>query len=101
MNRSEVELMSQMMPFIIAPHEIKVGGKFFEVYDAEVTESLMRSIQVTHKLKELSFGGINVTSSPAVEFINNLFLKAPNLEVLDMSSNPLLGAGVDLSLIHI
>ena len=79
-NRSEVELMSQMMPFITAPHEIKVWGEYSEVYDAEVTESLLRSIQVTHKLKELTLCDINVTSSPAVEFINNLFKKAPNLE---------------------
>ena len=100
-NRSEVELMSQMMPFITAPHEIKVWGEYSEVYDAEVTESLLRSIQVTHKLKELTLCDINVTSSPAVEFINNLFVKAPNLEWLSMSWNPLLGAGVDSLIKHL
>ena len=72
-NRSEVELMSEVMPFITAPHEIHVQGEYGEVLDAEVTESLVRSIQVTHKLKELSLQRINVTLSPAVEFINNLF----------------------------
>ena len=100
-NRSEVELMSQMMQFITAPHEIEVGGEGGEVFDAEVTESLLRSIQVTHKLKRLTLRGINVTSSPAVEFINNLFKKAPNLEKLDMSYNPLLGAGVDSLIKHL
>ena len=100
-NRSEVELMSEMMPFITAPHEIDVWGEFGEVFDAEVTESLLRSIQVTHKLKELTLYGINVTSSPAVEFINNLFKKAPNLRWLDMSWNPLLGAGVDSLIKHL
>ena len=100
-NRSEVELMSQMMPFITAPHEIKVWGEYSEVYDAEVTESLLRSIQVTHKLKKLTLQDI-VTSSPAVElFINNVFKKAPNLELLNMSFNPLLGAGVDSLIQHL
>ena len=100
-NRSDVELMSQMMAFITAPHVIRVQGKPGEVYDAEVTESLLRSIQVTHKLKELTLQHINVTSSPAVEFINNVFKKAPNLELLDMSFNPLLGAGVDSLIKHL
>ena len=101
-NRSEVELMSEMMAFITAPHVIWVWSEHGEVFDAEVTESLLRSIQVTHKLKDLSLFNINVTSSPAVElFINNLFKKAPNLEKLDMSYNPLLGAGVDSLIKHL
>ena len=100
-NRSEVELMSEMMPFITAPHVILVWGEYSEVFDAEVTESLLRSIQVTHKLKTLILGDINVTSALAVEFINNLFQKAPNLEELNMSDNPLLGAGVDSLIQHL
>ena len=101
-NRSEVELMSEMMHFITAPHKIVVSGKLGEVFDAEVTESLMRSIQVTHKLKRLRLCGINVTSSPAVElFINDVLQKAPNLEWLDMSWNPLQGAGVDSLIQHL
>ena len=54
MNRSEVELISEIMQFITAPHWIWVRGKDGEVFDAELTESLMRSIQVTHKLKKLN-----------------------------------------------
>ena len=100
-NRSEVELMSEMMAFITAPHKIWVVGELGEVYDAEVTESLMRSIQVTNKLKRLRLCHINVTSSPAVEFINSLFKKAPNLVKLNMSYNPLLGAGVDSLIKHL
>ena len=101
-NRSEVELMSEMMAFITAPHNIWVAGEGNgEVLDAELTESLLRSIQVKHKLKELSLQDTNVTSSPAVEFINNLFEKATNLEWLIMSCNPLLGAGVDSLIKHL
>ena len=100
-NRSEVELMIEMMPFITAPHETVMWGKLGEVCDAEVTESLLKSIQVTHKLKELRLCHINVTSSPAEEFINSLFKKAPNLEWLDMSWNPLPGAGVDSLIKHL
>ena len=101
-NRSDVEQLIEMMPFITAPHVIGVWGERGEVYDAEVTESLLRSIQVTHKLKKLTLVHMNVTSSPAVElFITNLFQKAPNLESLDMSDNPLLGAGVDSLIKHL
>ena len=94
LDRSEVEQLSEMMPFITAPHEIEVWGEPGEVLDAD-EESLMRSIQPTHKLKSLILCRINGTSSLAVEFINSLFKKAPNLEWLEMSHNPLLGAGVD------
>ena len=99
--RSEVELLSEMMPFIIAAQRISVWGKPGEVCDAELTESLMRSIQVTHKLKHLVLLGINVTSSPAVELIDRVFKQAPILEELDMSNNPLLGTGVDRVIEHL
>ncbi|CAH3163364.1 unnamed protein product, partial [Porites evermanni] len=100
-NRSEVEQLIEMMPFITAPHMICVECKRGEVFDAEVTESLMRRIQTTHKLKHLTLHHINVTSSPAVEFIDSLFKKAPNLKWLDMSYNPLPGAGVDSLIKHL
>ena len=92
-DRSDVELLSGMMAFITAPHGIVIYGQRGEVYDAEVTGSLIRSMQPTHKLKILVLHGINVTSSPAVEFIKNLN-QAPYLEVLSLSVNPLLGEGV-------
>ena len=98
---SDVEQLIEIMPFITAPHWIWVVGEYGEVLDAELTESLLRSIPITHKLKRLTLWRINVTSSPAVEFINNLFKKAPNLETLDMSWNPFLGAGVDSLIKHL
>ena len=100
-NRSDVEQLIEMMPFITAPHVIGVWGEHGEVFDAEVTESLLRSIPTTHKLELLILQCINVTSSPAVEFIDSLFKKAPNLEWLNMSFNRLLGAGVDSLIKHL
>ena len=102
-NRSDVEQLIEIMPFITAPHEILVWGELFgEVFDAEVTESLLRSIPTTHKLKELVLCGINFTSSPAVEFISRVFEQdLPNLKELNMSLNPLLGAGVDSLIKHL
>ena len=100
-NRSDVEQLIEIMPFITAPPWIWVWGGSGEVLDAEVTESLLRSIPITHKLERLTLHGINVTSSPAVEFIDSLFKKAPNLKWLDMSVNPLLGAGVDSLIKHL
>ena len=101
-NRSEVEQLIEMMPFITAPHEIVVVGEPGEVFDAEVTESLLRSIPTTHKLEILVLWRINVTSSPAVEFISRVFKQdLPNLKWLNMSYNPLLGAGVDSLIKHL
>ena len=101
-NRSEVELMIEIMPFITAPHWIMVVGKDGEVFDAEVTESLLRSIPTTHKLERLTLCDINVTSSPAVEFISRVFKQdRPNLKWLHMSHNPLLGEGVDSLIKHL
>ena len=101
-NRSEVEQLIEMMQFITAPHVIAVRGEDGEVFDAEVTESLLRSIPTTHKLEILALSGINVTSSPAVEFINRAFNQdLPNLTLLYMSVNPLLGAGVDSLIKHL
>ena len=101
-NRSEVEQLIEMMPFITAPHKIWVMGEDGEVFDAEVTESLLRSIPTTHKLERLALCFINVTSSPAVEFISRVFKQdLPNLKSLDMSFNPLLGAGVDSLIKHL
>ena len=100
-DRSELELLSEMMPFIIAPKRISVWGKPGEVVNAELTESLMRGIQVTHKLKHLLLLRINVTSSPAVELIDRVFKQAPILEELDMSNNPFLGTGVDRVIEHL
>ena len=101
-NRSEVEQMIEMMPFINPPHEIWVWGERGEVFDAEVTESLLRSIPTTHKLERLILWRINITSSPAVEFISRVFKQdLPNLKLLYMSYNPLLGAGVDSLIKHL
>ncbi|CAH3172279.1 unnamed protein product, partial [Porites lobata] len=101
LNRSDVEQLIEMMPFITAPCDIWVWGKDGEVFDADVTESLLRRIPTTHKLKLLSLRRINLTSSPAVEFIDSLFKKAPNLEWLTMSYSPLPGAGVDSLIKHL
>ena len=102
LNRSDVEQLIEMMPFITAPHEIEVWGEDGEVFDAEVTESLLRSIPTTHKLEILLLNRINVTSSPAVEFISRVFKQdLPNLKSVDMSGNPLLGAGVDSLIKHL
>ena len=100
-NRSEVEQLIEMMPFITAPHWIGVWGEKGEVFDAEVTESLLRSIPTTHKLEILALRRVNATSSPAVEFVDSLFKKAPNLKWLCMSDNPLPGAGVDSLIKHL
>ncbi|CAH3187253.1 unnamed protein product [Porites lobata] len=101
-NRSQVEQLIEMMPFITAPHVIWVQSEDGEVFDAEVTESLLRSIPTTHKLEGLALSNINVTSSPAVEFISRVFKQdLPNLKSLNMSYNPLLGAGVDSLIKHL
>ena len=101
-NRSEVEQLIETMPFVTAPHWIRVVGELGEVHDAEVTKSLLKSIPTTHKLERLTLRRINGTSSPAVEFISRVFKQdLPNLKLLIMSYNPLLGEGVDSLIKHL
>ena len=91
---SEVEQLSELMPFVTAPQIIGVWGEPGEVYDAEVTQSLLRKIPLTRKLERLALDAINLTPATTASFIFSLFQECLNLESLDMSENPLLGAGV-------
>ena len=81
-----------MLPIVTAPQKIWLWGKAGQAFSAQVTETLLRKINCTYKLKILSLSRINVTSQTAC-FVAALLQKAPYLVGLDMSSNPL-GAGV-------
>ena len=89
---SELELLNDVLPIVTAPQKIWLWGKAGQVFSAQVTETLLRKINCTYKLKILSLSRINVTSQTAC-FVATLLQKAPYLVGLDMSSNPL-GAGV-------
>ena len=71
-DRSDVEPMTEMMPFITTPCWTRVWGKYCAVFISELTESLIERTLTTGKLKHLKLDDINVTSSPAVEFITSL-----------------------------
>ena len=43
-DQSDVELLSEMMPFITTPHSIRVRGKYCEVFNSELAVSLIESI---------------------------------------------------------
>lgn len=89
---SELELLNDVLPIVTAPQKIWLWGKAGQVFSAQVTETLLRKINCTYKLKILSLSRINVTSQTTC-FVAALLQKAPYLVGLDMSSNPL-GAGV-------
>ena len=97
-DRSEMEVLTDVIPLVIAPREILVVGKIFE-YDAQLTETLVTRINYTNRLKILTLFNINLTAKSAA-IISNSLHKVPNLSVLNLSLNPL-GEGVSVLSKHL
>ena len=98
-DRSEMEVLSDVIPLVIAPREIWVHGKTFEWFDAQLTETLVTRINYTNRLKELILMNINLTAKSAA-IISNSLHKVPNLSSLNLSFNPL-GEGVSVLSKHL
>ena len=98
-DRSEIEVLTDVIPLVIAPRVILVYGKTDECSDAQLTETLVTRINYTNRLGLLTLSGINLTAKSAA-FISNSLHKVPNLSSLNLSSNPL-GEGVSVLIKHL
>ena len=97
-DRSEMEVLTDVIPLVIAPRRIWVYGKTDEC-DAQLTETLVTRINYTNRLKRLTLHDINLTAKSAA-IISNSLHKVPNLSSLNLSSNPL-GEGVSVLSKHL
>ena len=97
-DRSEMEVLTDVIPLVIAPREIVVDGETDEC-DAQLTETLVTRINYTNRLKTLILDNINLTAKSAA-IISNSLHKVPNLSHLDLSFNPL-GEGVSVLSKHL
>ena len=98
-DRSEMEVLTDVIPLVIAPRWIRVYGKTREWFDAQLTETLVTRINYTNRLKRLTLFNINLTAKSAA-IISNSLHKVPNLSDLHLSFNPL-GEGVSVLSKHL
>ena len=98
-DRSEMEVLTDVIPLVIAPRVIGVSGKTGEWFDAQLTETLVTRINYTNRLELLLLHNINLTAKSAA-IISNSLHKVPNLGFLHLSWNPL-GEGVSVLSKHL
>ena len=97
-DRSEMEVLTDVIPLVIAPRVIWVFGETDEC-DAQLTETLVTRINYTNRLEILRLFNINLTAKSAA-IISNSLHKVPNLSYLSLSFNPL-GEGVSVLIKHL
>ena len=97
-DRSEMEVLTDVIPLVIAPRVIWVDGKTDEC-DAQLTETLVTRINYTNRLEILELQDINLTAKSAA-IISNSLHKVPNLISFNLSVNPL-GEGVSVLIKHL
>ena len=97
-DRSVMEVLTDVIPLVIAPRRIWVSGETDEC-DAQLTETLVTRINYTNRLKTLKLDNINLTAKSAA-IISNSLHKVPNLSFLNLSLNPL-GEGVSVLSKHL
>ncbi|KAL9978645.1 hypothetical protein ACROYT_G016187 [Oculina patagonica] len=85
----EMETLVEVLPFVTSPRCIWIYGK---AGAPELSETLVSCINFTNRLEILKLERINLTAKAAAVIARSL-PQAPNLRMLDLSSNPL-GKGV-------
>ena len=98
-DRSEMEVLTDVIPLVIAPRWIWVWGKTDEWFDAQLIETLVTRINYTNRLETLILRDINLTAKSVAVMANSLH-KVPNLSNLHLSLNPL-GEGVSVLIQHL
>ena len=91
--RYEIKMLADFLPLFTALRWIVITGKPFEIFDAQLTETLVSRIIFTDRLDTLELVGINLTAKPAAVIARSLH-QAPDLDMLNLSQNPL-GEGVN------
>ncbi|KAL9978643.1 hypothetical protein ACROYT_G016184 [Oculina patagonica] len=89
----EMETLVEVLPFVSSPQRIHIFGKEGAPELSEtLTDTMVSRINFTNRLAVLQLEHINLTAKAAAVIARSL-PQAPNLRVLNLSSNPL-GEGV-------
>ena len=91
--RYEIKMLADFLPLFTALRWIVITGKPFKIIDARLTETLVSRIIFTDRLYILELVNINLTAKPAAVIARSLH-QAPDLDMLNLSENPL-GEGVN------
>ena len=89
--RQEMEMLIDVLPFLTSPREITISGRG-SAADPELANTLVSRINFTNRLVRVELQHINLTAKPTAVIARSLH-QAPNLSMLDLSWNPL-GEGV-------
>ena len=98
--RSEVETLTNILPFVTRPESIDISGDKGEIMlDAELTKSLVSSIRFTDRLDFICLDNMNLTAD-SVAIITSSLHQARYLRFLYLQNNPL-GEGVSVLTQHL
>ena len=98
LDRLEMKMLADCFPLSTALRSIVISGNSFQIFDAQLTKSLVSRIIFTERLHTLVLVEINLKAKPAAAIARSLH-QVPSLIVLNLSGNPL-GKGVSVLTQH-
>ena len=94
----EMKMLADCFPLSTALRSIVISGNSYQIFDAQLTKSLVSRIIFTERLHTLVLVEINLTAKPAAAIARSLH-QVPSLIVLNLSGNPL-GKGLSVLTQH-
>ena len=98
LDRLEMKMLADCFPLSTALRSIVISGNSFQIFDAQLTKSLVSRIIFTERLHTLVLVEINLTAKPAAAIARSLH-QVLSLIALNLSGNPL-GKGVSVLTQH-
>ena len=95
----EMKMLADCLPLSTALRSIVIIGNSYQIFDAQLTETLVSRIIFTERLHTLVLVNINLTAKPAAAIARSLH-QSPSLRGLNLSQNPL-GEGVGVLTQHL
>ena len=95
LERQEMRMLADCLPFCTCLRWIVIVGEPCEIFDAQLTETMVSRIIFTDRLSTLILNNINLKARPTAAIARSLH-QAPSLHILNLSQNPL-GEGVKSS----
>ena len=99
LERQEMRMLADCLPFCTCLRWIVIVGEPCEIFDAQLTETMVSRIIFTDRLSTLILNNINLKARPTAAIARSLH-QAPSLHILNLSQNPL-GEGVRVLARHL
>ena len=99
LERQEMRMLADCLPFCTCLRWIVIVGEPCEIFDAQLTETMVSRIIFTDRLSTLILNNINLKARPTAAIARSLH-QVPSLHILNLSQNPL-GEGVRVLARHL